>query len=239
MGRDPGPGPDVRPRRGAERPQVRLHEEAAALSLRDPRRAQPLLGERQAVRAASLPGPRRRHPQQVQPQPMVADEPGRLRAQLLRVPRPLRERRSQLLGLRHHLRLRDGALLESQPPRPARLAHAHGDAPERACRVEVDGHPQRGRLDDAAILQGTRQVLPAEPVQAGPQRHVPGRRVLVLDAAHRIDDRRDGGAGGCAREQALALEQGRPELRLGQGGAGGQGGARRHARIIADVPAGR
>ena len=69
----PGEARDVLARRRAEGGEVAAHEvrrRAAAVR----RRPDPVLGEREPVRAAALPRPRRRHPHEVDPQP-AAERP--------------------------------------------------------------------------------------------------------------------------------------------------------------------
>ena len=156
-----GAGPNAR--------RYASHEVAQALGLRGIRWADPLLRERQPVGAPPLPRPRRRHPHQVHPQPVVADEPGRVRAQRPRCPagHPASAARSQL-RLGRHLRLRHGALLESQIPR-AGAPHAR---PSRRARTCV---PSEGGWSPAAWSPGPRCGPPAH-ASARPAR-TPSMRV--------------------------------------------------------------
>ena len=102
---DAGPRRDVPPRRRPERPQVRPNEVGQALVLGGVRRPDPVLREGEPVRAAALPRPGRRHPDEVHPQPEIADEAGAERAELLHRPRTVGQRRPHRLGLGDQLGL--------------------------------------------------------------------------------------------------------------------------------------
>ena len=121
-----------------------------------------VLREAQPVGPAALPGPRGRHPDEVDPQPEITDEPGTERAQLLHGLRAVREGCAQLVRVGEDLGL---ALVDGPgPDRPVApgTADAHGVGPELAARDHVDGRAHQGRLDDAPVLERGGQRLTVE-----------------------------------------------------------------------------
>ena len=98
----------------------------------------------------------------------------------------------------------------------------------------MDRAAHERRLNDGSALQGLREIVPSEAVEARPQPDVGVRRVLVLDTADSLERARDLQTG--ALEEELSCEQRSVQLTLREGSLGG----RRHgANLAATDPAGR
>ena len=210
-GRKAGPARDVGGTGGTEAEQVPADEVLLGGRRFDGGRAQPGLGGRVAVGPAPLPGPGRRHPDEVHPQ---ADGGHRRPADRV-VELGLRDRAvgqagAEPLDRRLQVGLRETLRLHAAPPSPPGLLHRDGEGPVVSGRDEVDGRPQERALHDRTSLQGAGQVGAAEAHHARPEAEVHGRRVLRLDAGHALE--RAGQRGPSPVEQQLARQQGAVEL---------------------------
>ena len=146
--------------------------------------------ERQAVGATTLPGAGRRDPDEVDPEPEVADEAAPVRAELLDRARAVRQLGSQALGPVDER----GFVGIGQPQRPDApgLADAGRVVPEPGAADHVDRRPHERGLDDAPILQRRGQRVAPEAGQPRPQPHVARWGVLGLEAADLVDRLGDG-----------------------------------------------
>jgi hypothetical protein len=180
----------------------------------------PLLGERERVRAALVPRPRRRHPNEVEP----VREPPRARARkvvraqelvdLGPAPRRPREERARQLDERRHVEVgRDRV----HPPPPLLAGPPDPRREERVVpsRDDVDRLPHQRALDDGAAHEGPVEVVSLELLEARPESDVRVRRVLVLDAPDPLERTREREAR--ALEQELSREKCPVQLALREG----------------------
>ena len=204
------PGRDVVQRRGAEAAEVPADQVLQAVLFGHRARPQPVLGGRKQIRTPSFPRARRRHANELAPEP---DEAFGQIAELLDAPRSVVEGGAELrvptcepaaactlVGLRHP------------------LAHRRSDSrdvePVVACGDGVNRGAHERSLDDRPPLEGARQLLAPEAAQAGPEADVRVRRVLVLDPRQALQRARDWQSR--ALQQQLAREQSPVQLPLGE-----------------------
>src|SRR5207249_11056837 len=116
----------------------------------------------ETVRTAPLPGPRRRHPDEVDPEAERADEALRQVTQLLDGLRAVAEGIAQPLGVRAQCSLGRERPDPSHPflPGPADTVR---EQPVLATRDDVDRRAHERRLDEAPVLERPGQVVTLEP----------------------------------------------------------------------------
>jgi len=185
--RDAGPRGDVGPARRPEGAQVCTNQVLEPLRRRRVARPHPLVGEAEPVRSTVPPGARRWHPDEVDPEAEAAHEPRRELAELPDGPRSAGKGIAQGIGATDHRRLADRAAMDPEARGASCIADPNGIAPELALRNDVDRRPHQRRLDHRPVLQRLGQRLAPEGLEPGPQPHVPGWRVLGLEAANLLD----------------------------------------------------
>ncbi len=173
-------------------------------------RPDPVLRSLVEIRAAMLPGSRRRDAHEIEVgglEPVPADEVD----QLVPAARAFAQRVAQV---RVDPVEAERGQLRPRPPEPLapRLADRLRPGPVLATRDDVDRPAEERALDEHPALERPRQLLTAEVLDPRPKRDVRGRRVLRLDSADPVDDA--GQRQAHALEQQLAREQRAVQLAL-------------------------
>ena len=217
---DAGPVGEVVARRRPERGEVAARQVLERLVLADRRWAEPVLGERERVRATFVHVPdggartsSTSTPLQASPAGAPGGSNSRRRSTIssrLRVV-PLTSSRSAAFAAARSTRSECGWRTRSHHCRCA-LADPDGERPVVARRHEVDRAAHERRLNDRAPLERAVERVALEAVEARPEADVRVRRVLVLDAADPLERAWDREAR--SLEQQLPREQRAVQLAL-------------------------